>query len=549
MTNEMIPSGPTIPLHHRYALRVPLLLCCVILLALPGCQVDEKKEVALYRSVLDGEKPIQVEYQPGEPLSLPQALLLANQGNERLALQGENYVQALIDKERAASAFFPTITLVPSYSDAQKTSDASGQFVTGGGAVDQNSQRGSALATGGSHFDTPVNLNVNAFRGFRDVANVGRSEAEIRRNRSLLLDLQATVLLDVVRAYYLVLRAERAVQVLETSAATQEQRVQEMRTRDVVGAAQKLDVAQIEAQAAATRAGLVTARNQVRNDRIMLAFLVDAKVVDAPLVDRLDVPAAVASPDVFLALAQASRQDLRAAEQQIEAARQNVQIAFGQYYPSISVNVNYYLQRQSPPSDSDWNALISANLPIFTGGRINADYRQSLSQLRQAKLQESLLRRQIEQDVLTSYENLAASTHRLQELRIETDAAQTAYDVAVGRYRAGLGTYLDQLIAQDRLLSAQLDFATEEYDRKLFYLDLLRIAGQLTNPADPIALQPLPIVTARGAAGPTTAPTEPAGMAPSKTQPVTAPVLPATAPGALAPAPTSQPAPAPNSTP
>jgi hypothetical protein len=58
MTNEMIPSGPTIPLHHRYALRVPLLLCCAILLALPGCQVDEKKEVALYRSVLDGEKPI-----------------------------------------------------------------------------------------------------------------------------------------------------------------------------------------------------------------------------------------------------------------------------------------------------------------------------------------------------------------------------------------------------------------------------------------------------------------------------------------------------------
>jgi len=31
----------------------------------------------------------------------------------------------------ALGAFFPTITLVPSYSDAQKTSDASGQFVTG----------------------------------------------------------------------------------------------------------------------------------------------------------------------------------------------------------------------------------------------------------------------------------------------------------------------------------------------------------------------------------------------------------------------------------
>jgi outer membrane protein TolC len=512
--------GRTTPLLRQ----TPLLLLPLVLLA-GGCQVDENKEIALYRSVLDGEKPVHVEYHAGEPLSLPAALLLSNQGNERLALQGENYVQSLIEKQRAASAFFPTLTLVPSYSDAQRTTDSSGQFVTSGGASDLQSQRGSALATGGSHFDTPVNLNINAFRGFRDVANVGRSEAEIRRNRSLLLDLQATVLIDVARAYYEVLHAERAVQVLETSAATQEQRVQEMRTRDIVGAAQKLDVAQIEAQAAATRAGLVTARNAVRNGRILLAFLVDAKVVDAPLVDRLDVPAAVATPDVFLALAQASRQDLRAAEQEIEAARQNVQIAFGQYYPSISINVNYYLQRQSPPSDSDWNALISANLPIFTGGRINADHRVALSQLRQAKLQESLLRRQIEQDVLISYENLAASSHRLAELRIETDAAQTAYDVAVGRYRAGLGTYLDQLIAQDRLLSAQLDFANEEFTRKIAYLDLLRFAGQLTRPADPLTLSLPPVVTSPGPVGPTTTlpTTEPAGMAPSSTQPVTAP--------------------------
>src|SRR4051812_20505154 len=109
--------GRTTLHHHRSTTPLPLLLCAVLLLAAAGCQVDENKEVALYRSVIDAPNPVHIEYHPGEPLSLPAALLLANQNNERLALQGENYVQSLIEKQRASSAFFPTLTLVPSYSD------------------------------------------------------------------------------------------------------------------------------------------------------------------------------------------------------------------------------------------------------------------------------------------------------------------------------------------------------------------------------------------------------------------------------------------------
>ena len=46
---------------------------------------------------------------------------------------------------------------------------------------------------------------------------------------------------------------------------------------------------------------------------------------------------------------------------------------------------------------------------MFDAGLIRADVRTALSQLRQAKLNESLTRRQVEEQVLTAYENLAAS--------------------------------------------------------------------------------------------------------------------------------------------
>src|SRR4051794_28722144 len=60
--------GRTTPLLRQ---TLVFLLPLVLLAAAPGCQVDENKEVALYRSVIDAPNPVHIEYHPGEPLSLP----------------------------------------------------------------------------------------------------------------------------------------------------------------------------------------------------------------------------------------------------------------------------------------------------------------------------------------------------------------------------------------------------------------------------------------------------------------------------------------------
>jgi outer membrane protein len=314
------------------------------------------------------------------------------------------------------------------------------------------------------------------------VANVRRSKQEIDRFRALLLDLKATVLLDTASTYYNVLRSEATVRVLESSSAIQDARVSEMRAKDKVGSARKLDVAQAEAQAANTRAQLAAARADVRNARTLLAFLTNAPVSESPLVDRLIVPDGAIDADEMLNRAQHSRQDLRAAQAGVRAAVQAVQSAVGEYYPSVSVNFNYYLSRMSTPNESLWNGLLSFNIPIFTGGRIHADVRTALSQARQARAQEQLLSRQIEQQTRTAAENLETSGRRLTELNVAVDAAQQALNVAEGNYAAGSGIYLERLVAQDQLLSAQLQLAGESYNRKLNYLNLLRVIGELQTP-------------------------------------------------------------------
>ena len=70
-------------------------------------------------------------------------------------------------------------------------------------------------------------------------------------------------------------------------------------------------------------------------------------------------------------------------------------MAVGQYYPSVSLNLSYFLYRETVPTDSLFGALISANIPLFTWGKIESDVRTAWSQFRQAKLSETQLRRRI----------------------------------------------------------------------------------------------------------------------------------------------------------
>jgi len=58
-------------------------------------------------------------------------------------------------------------------------------------------------------------------------------------------------------------------------------------------------------------------------------------------------------------------------------------------------------------------------------------------------------------------------------------------------FNAGLGTNLERLVAQDALLSAELALATEQFNRDIDYLRLLRMTGVL----DPDLSASLPVTS------------------------------------------------------
>ncbi len=452
-------------MNNMFRLTIPAVAA---LLLAAGCAVDQKSEVKIYRKVLDPPGAAKdaapdsalLRIEPGQTLTLTWALRLANQNEERLNIQGESYLQSLIEKDRKFSAFLPTVNFEPSYSQ----SDPSHKFPSPNHHT----------------LNAPFVGTINVFNGFRDINALRQEDSTIEQQKQLLLDLQQSVLLEVAQTYFQVLTAEQSVDVLSNSLYVQKQRVDQIHQRVHVGTARELDVAQAQAQESQTQVSLLQAKANVRNARSLLSYLIDAPVQDNPLSDDYQPPDALPAQEIYARQAEAARQDLLAAQNATLAARKQVDIAFGQYYPSINIDLTGFAYKESQPTDSIWSALISMNLPIFTGGQIEADVRIAWSQFRQAAMTEWQLRRKIDDDVFEAYENLQLSRHELDELAIEVDAAKQALFLADQQYLNGKGTLLDRLLAQDQLLTSQLQLTTQQFQQKTTYLNLLRVTGKLS---------------------------------------------------------------------
>lgn len=436
---------------------VLMLLLLGAALSAPGCIPREAKEIAVYRDLLDAGLDRGKLADERAPVDVVGSMALASVGSESLAIEGETYLQSILDRRRAAATFLPTISLAPSYTwtDDRGTTNRDSEGV-----------------------NTPVDLGM-AVNPVRDLAALRASGATVEERRALLLDFQDALLLDVARTHYGVILAERAVDVLENSLRVQEERVNDAKVRLDAGLIGPLDVSLSEAQAAQTSAGLIEARTRVQTGRSLLGFLTAAPMESRLLRDELVVPSDVPSFDGLLAEAEIRRQDVEAAARRVDAAALDVQSAYGQYFPSFSLDLQYFLQRGTDPTGLQWATLIQASLPLFSAGVIEADVRTALSRLRQAKLGYARVRRQVRRDIQVAAENLRSSFERMGRRRVQAESAGDALEQAEGLYRAGLTTNLERLIAQDRLLAAQLELVNAELDTKVFYLDLRRTVGTL----------------------------------------------------------------------
>jgi multidrug efflux system outer membrane protein len=175
------------------------------------------------------------------------------------------------------------------------------------------------------------------------------------------------------------------------------------------------------------------------------------------------------------------RPDLLAAEQNMIQANADIGVAVANFYPTIGLSALVGGQSINIGGTfhglSIWSAVLNMAGPIFTGGRLDAEYRA-----RQAYWDETVA--QYKKTILTAFEEtsdalVAQQTLEKQREHLELQVAALRHSVDLSRlrYDAGRSTYFEVLEAEQQLYAAEYELSQAQRDQLIAVVNVYKALG------------------------------------------------------------------------
>jgi NodT family efflux transporter outer membrane factor (OMF) lipoprotein len=313
--------------------------------------------------------------------------------------------------------------------------------------------------------------------------------AEVERHAARLA-LSATV----AQAYVQLQRAYLQRDIAEATLAQREQLYALTRDRNVAGLDSRLELKQAESALPATRELIAQLDERIALTRNALAALLGAGPDRGLAIARPTAAALapIALPSTLPAELLGRRPDLIAQRWRVEAARSDIASARAEFYPNV--NLLAFVGFQSLGGGNLLSAATrmlgagpAVTLPIFDAGRLrsnlasrDADYDIVVEQYNQAVADAM-------RDVVDQVASFRSLDEQESQQRAAYATAREAYDLALVRYREGLGNYLQVLSAEQPLLVQQSLDADLHARRLELSINLIRALGGGYEPSPALA--------------------------------------------------------------
>jgi outer membrane protein len=187
-------------------------------------------------------------------------------------------------------------------------------------------------------------------------------------------------------------------------------------------------------------------------------------------------------PDVDTSINQAlaDRQEWKAIEYQEKSLGYEKQSAEYSRLPSLRFDGNWaYLGTSSTNGIPTYTYTATAQVPLFTSGRIKAQIAKSNLELQKLEQQKDDLRNQIALDVKTSLLNLSSARNEVQVANLGVKLSQQEVEQAGDRFRAGVANNIEVISAQDSLSRANDNQILALYRFNQARADYARSVGQM----------------------------------------------------------------------
>ncbi|MDB5446264.1 MAG: multidrug transporter [Phenylobacterium sp.] len=301
---------------------------------------------------------------------------------------------------------------------------------------------------------------LDLFGRIRSLAHAAQEQyfatEEVRRA------VQTSLIAEAAADYYSLAADLDLLRVAQDTYASQKASLDIVRARFEHGQASMLEVRQAETTVEQARGDIAQFTTLAAQDRNALELVVGAPVADSLLPGGLpnarpvmtDLPGGLSS-EVLL-----QRPDVLQSEHQLKAANADIGAARAAFFPTISLaaaagQASPALSALFSGASRTWSYGPAASLPIFAGGR-------NLANLRGARAQRDVAQAQYEKAIQTAFRDVADALARRGTIAEQVAAhealqssAADALRLDTARYRVGSEPYLNVLIAQRTLYSAQ----------------------------------------------------------------------------------------------
>lgn len=419
-------------------------------------------------------------------LSLEDALTIARENNKALKVEMLEAKSAHEETNVSKAALLPTISASGGYSyyfDRQVI------FMPGSFTGNETEPVVDVAVGGKNVFNSYVSLHQpivsEAARRQVKAARISESieKLDVRAHR-------ANLIVDVTSSYYKALLIQESIELNKQSLERNLMSLEDSRMLLLQGKSLKIDTLRNFIIAENLRTNIGYLENERKVVLLHLQQLLGIRP-DEPLVlrDSLKHDTEVryfAAVEALYADAIQNRPDIQIKKLKVELGRNILNQSRAQRLPTLSLVAAYQIQAQADDRNFEsyrWPKTsfvgLQANVPIFSGNRINSRVRQSNIQLESSMLSLEDATEKANTEIASLQSNLKERFQRLSVQERTVQAAEMNFRIVNDRYKNGLSSRLELSDAELALTEAKMNRLNLIFSVKMAKLQLDKALGIL----------------------------------------------------------------------
>ena len=332
-------------------------------------------------------------------------------------------------------------------------------------------------------FDARLTLSTPLFDA-RAIGGVRAGKALVRAGQASLRDVRETIVLAVGTLYLQVQADAARVESARAEVTTAETLVGLATDQKAAGIVAGIDVLRQQVQLQSARARLITAENVYEKRKLSLA-----RAIGLPggqtftLASRTTFHAAPPlTLDQAVAEASAAREDVKAAQARVDAARYTRQAEAAARWPSLHLDADLgTVGRDTSALDRTYAIAALVRVPVFEGGETRARVQRAQAELRIREAELADLTGSIRYDVSAALLDVRAADAGVEVADSARTLSRQELDQAQDRFKAGVASTLELVQAQESVATATEQYIDSLYAHAVAKGTLTRALGQVES--------------------------------------------------------------------